>query len=1031
MAKMIAKEKKESVKTTHGVSFQRYFTTEGRHPFDEIPFTKRRSVITEPDGSIVFEMDGVEVPEDWSQLATDIVVSKYFRKAGVPKIGKETSVKQVVGRIVKAIRGYGESAGYFATGMDAETFEDELTFLLVTQRGAFNSPVWFNCGLYQEYGIEGSAGNWHFDEKAKAPLELSNSYEHPQCSACFIQKVDDSLMSIFELIKKEARVFKYGSGTGTNFSNVRSRYEELSGGGTSSGLMSFLDVFDRGAGATKSGGTTRRAAKMVCVDIDHPEVVDFIRWKAKEEDKAQALVAMGYDGEFNGEAYASVSGQNSNNSVRLSDAFMKAYEEDGEWSTIFRTSGEVHKTYPAKELMREISEAAWRCADPGLQFDTIINDWHTCSESDRINASNPCSEFMFLDDTACNLASLNLMKFLKPDNSIDVEAYKKAARVFATAQEILVDFSSYPHKEMAQNSHDYRPLGLGYANLGTLLMVKGLPYDSEEGRALAGVLTSIMCGEAYRVSAEIAGELGPFPGYEKNKKPMEKVIAKHKEAASRLDARLCPPELLKASTETWEEAEALGAKNGYRNAQMTVLAPTGTIGLLMDCDTTGVEPEFSLVKWKKLSGGGYIKIVNSSMRQALNTLGHTQEQIDEIITYILGTQSLEDAGPLDLARLKEMNFSDDEIQEAAESVRMTGNLNDFTPHVTPENLLARGLTAEELRQAQVRIGGMETIEGAPYLKPSHLAVFDCANRNGQYGTRFIAPVAHIKMMAAVQPFISGAISKTINVPNETTVEEIESLYVQSWRYGLKAVALYRDGSKGSQPLSTKMAEKTKETESKSAISDLLEGVVASESAWGQRRELPRRRTGFTLECSVGGHKVFLRTGEYENGDLGEIFIDMYKEGAAYRSIMNSFAQAISVGLSYGVPLEKYVKMFTFTRFEPSGFTDHPNVRTCTSILDFIFRIIGMEYLGMRDIIHVGPEEIDPTPKATEVMQPRSTKGEAPAGKKAAPKQQTGSLDDQLADMMGDAPICDVCGHLTVRNGSCYRCLSCGNSMGCS
>ena len=1019
-----------------GMDFARHFTTEGEDPLEAVKFVRRRSEISEPDGTVVFEMDDVEVPESWSQLATDIVVSKYFRKAGVPRIGRETSVRQVIHRIAHTIRDYGEDNGYFRSPADAHVFEDELTCLLLTQRGAFNSPVWFNCGLHQEYGIVGSPGNWHFDTAQGELVELEDSYAHPQCSACFIQRVEDGLMSIFDLLKKEARVFKYGSGTGTNFSHLRSRFEQLSGGGTSSGLMSFLEVFDKGAGATKSGGTTRRAAKMVCLDMDHPEVLDFIRWKAKEEVKAKTLISGGYDADFNGEAYHTVSGQNSNNSVRITDEFMKAFEEDGEWSTTYRTTGEVHETYKARELMREIAEAAWTCADPGVQFDTTINDWHTCSDSDRIFASNPCSEFMFLDDTACNLASLNLMKFRTEEGAFDLESYRHAVRIFATAMEILVDFSSYPNRQIAQNSHDYRPLGLGYANLGTLLMVNGVAYDSEEGRAQAGALTSILCGEAYATSAEIASYMQAFPGYERNRKPMLRVIGKHRQATKRIDAEHCPPELWQAAQEAWEKAEGLGRKFGYRNAQMTVLAPTGTIGLLMDCDTTGVEPDFSIVKWKKLAGGGFIKIVNQSLKTALENLGYNAEQVEDIIRYILGTQSLEDGGPLGLARLKELGFADDEIQEAALAIKMSGNLNDYTPHVNPKALAEKGVGSQEILEAQARIGGMETIEGAPHLKPEHLPVFDCANRCGTTGTRFIAPLAHVKMMAAAQPFISGAISKTINMPEQATVEEIENLYVQSWRYGLKSVALYRDNSKGSQPLSTNLAESKAVAgggEPNTAESALEAAVAAVPGqAWGERRPLPRRRTGFTLEATVAGHKLFLRTGEYENGELGEIFIDMYKEGAAYRSMMNSFAQAISVGLSYGVPLEKYVNMFTFTRFEPYGVTDHPNVRLCTSIPDFIFRIVGMEYLGRHDFVQVVPESLDTQSNGQTPAAAPATEGQPPseAMHGDGPKAKD-ALDEHLAEMMGDAPVCDVCGHLTVRNGSCYRCLSCGNSMGCS
>ncbi|MDH5751943.1 MAG: vitamin B12-dependent ribonucleotide reductase [Deltaproteobacteria bacterium] len=1025
-------------KARTGLQFQRHFTKDGVHPFDEINWIKRRSVITEPNGKVVFEMNDAEVPDSWSQLATDIVVSKYFRKAGVPGTGHEVSVRQVVHRIAHTIRDYGERNGYFKTPRDAEIFEDELAHMLVTQRGAFNSPVWFNCGLHHEYGVEGSGGNWHWDSRLDRVIMLENSYEHPQCSACFIQKIDDDLMSIFGLLQKEARVFKYGSGTGTNFSSLRSKHEHLSGGGTSSGLMSFLEVFDKGAGATKSGGTTRRAAKMVCLDIDHPEILDFIRWKAREEEKAKLLIKGGMESDFNGEAYHTVSGQNSNNSVRITDGFMKAFEDDGQWQTTFRKNGEVFETHQARDMMREIAEAAWSCADPGVQFDTIINDWHTCPDSGKINASNPCSEFMFLDDTACNLASLNLMKFRTEKGGIDLAGFRNAVRVFSMAQEILIDFSSYPTEEITRNSHEYRPLGLGYANLGTLLMVNGMPYDSEEGRATAAAITSLLSGEAYAASAEIAGEQGPFKGFSANRKSMLRVIGKHRNAATRIDARLCNPELWHAAQEAWEKAETLGRKNGFRNAQMTVLAPTGTIGLLMDCDTTGVEPDYSLVKWKKLAGGGYIKIVNQSLPLALANLGYSQDQIKNIIRYILGSQSLEDGGELDLARLKALGYSNDEIAEAAQSVRLTGHVNDYTPHVNPASLVERGMNEDEVASAMNYINGHETIEGAPDLKAEHLAVFDCANKCGHLGVRYLAPMAHVKMMAAVQPFISGAISKTINVAENTTVEEIEDIYVQSWRYGLKAVALYRDNSKGSQPLSTKLA-KTEQASDEAQEQDPVQAalhIAETGRAWGNRRELPRRRQGFTLEGSVAGHKLFLRTGDFEDGTLGEIFIDMYKEGAAYRSMMNSFAQAISVGLQYGVPLEKYVKMFTFTRFEPYGITDHPNVRTCTSILDFIFRILGMEYLGRNDLVHVQPS-LDTRSDGHPSLENADSSPSAQM-KKAANSTATMTIDDygdglneHMAEMMGDAPVCDTCGHLTVRNGTCYRCLSCGNSMGCS
>ena len=936
-----------------GVTIERYFTKRGENPLDQVSWTERDSVIAEPDGTVVFELKGAEVPEDWSQLATDIAASKYFRKAGVPETGHETSVRQLVYRVAHTIREAGEEFGYFAGKESAESFEDELTHLLVHQMGAFNSPVWFNCGLYHQYGISGSPGSWYWDSQAGEIRQLDNSFARPQCSACFIQSVDDDLMSIFELAQNEARLFKYGSGTGTNFSKIRGRQEMLSGGGTSSGLMSFLEVLDKGAGATKSGGTTRRAAKMVCLDVDHPEIVDFIDWKVKEEKKAGILINAGYDSDFNGEAYQTVSGQNSNNSVRLSDAFMEACEKDGDWQTTMRTTGDVCETFKARELMDKIAYAAWACADPGVQFDTTINDWHPCSNTDRIHASNPCSEYMFLDNSACNLASLNLMKYRRDDGSIDVTSFRHAVRVFTTAMEIIVDFASYPTQIVAQNSHDYRPLGLGYANLGTLLMTDGIPYDSDKGRAIAGAITAVMCGNAYATSAELARVKGPFPGFEANREPFLRVMNKHRDAVGDIDARHCPPELLNAAAEDWEQAVELGEEHGYRNAQSTVLAPTGTIGLLMDCDTTGVEPEFSLVKWKKLAGGGYFKIINQSIPLALQRLGYAEDDIKAINDYVLESNQ---------------------------------------------------------------------IEGAPGLKEEHLPIFDCANRNGE-GERFIAPMGHVKMMAATQPFLSGAISKTINIPNEATVEDIKGLYVESWKSGLKAVALYRDGSKHSQPLN-----------SKSDATD--EGEEESGPNRSDREALPRKRTGFTVESSVRGHKIFLRTGEYDNGRLGEIFIDMYKEGAAYRSLVNCFAIAVSIGLQYGVPLEKFVNSFTFTRFEPQGMTDHPNIKISTSIIDFVFRVLGMEYLGRTDFLHLKPKTVDDldsedTAETNSLDRPNNVTPLAAAQPLPERGVSADTAEDHLADMMGDAPACDLCGHITVRNGACYKCLNCGNSMGCS
>lgn len=918
-----------------GVSINRLFTKPGIDPLDQVTWEKRSSLITDRDGSVVFSMENIEAPAEWSQLAVDIVASKYFRKAGLhgdPTKG-ETSARQVIHRIVKTIRSAGERfQGYFATPEDADAFEAELAHMLVNQIGAFNSPVWFNCGLYQQYGIEGAGGNWAWDEESEVSghdpyFETRNAYENPQCSACFIQSVDDDLMSIFQLIKDEARLFKQGSGTGTNFSNLRGANELLSGGGTSSGLMSWLRVGDAGGGAIKSGGTTRRAAKMVCLDMDHPDILEFIQWKAHEEKKAQALIAAGYSNGMEGEAYRTISGQNANNSVRVTDLFMNAVAEDGEWSTIARTTRRIWKTYKARDLWQQVAEAAWACADPGVQYDTTINRWHTCPNSGRINASNPCSEYMFLDDTACNLASLNLTKFLREDGSFDIQGFRHAVRVFFVAQEILVDFSSYPTKSIARNSHDYRPLGLGYANLGTLLMLLGLPYDSKEGRAVAGAITSLMTAHAYLTSAEMAKAKGPFAGFSKNKESMLQVMEQHYQHAEELyKAANVVVAVSREAVNDWLGALTMGQAYGFRNAQATVLAPTGTTGLLMDCDTTGVEPDFALVKFKKLAGGGSIKITNQSIGKALRRLGYAPQAIKNIVTYV---------------------------------------------------------------------GEHDTIEGSDILE-KHLAVFDCANRCGAKGTRFLEPMAHIRMMAAVQPFLSGAISKTVNLPAETTVDEVRKIYEEGHRLGLKAVALYRDGCKASQPLTTK-AEKA--------------STPVQDRPVGERVRLPKKRRGVTQEARIGGHKVYLRTGEYNDGTLGEIFIDMHKEGAAFRSVMNCLAMSVSLGLQYGVPLSVYVDQFTFTRFEPQGVVEgHDNIKLATSIIDYIFRSLGIEYLHRYDLAHVQPEE-SPT------RGPEDTKKDP--------------LDTQLAKMMGDAPMCDGCGHITVRNGSCYKCLNCGNSMGCS
>jgi ribonucleoside-diphosphate reductase alpha chain len=1062
-----------------------------------------------------------------------------------------------VHRISHTIRDAADKfGGYFATKGDADAFEAELSFLMVNQVGAFNSPVWFNCGLWAEYGITGSGGNWaaavpglsshgHTNgngAKAKGPqatqvFETKNAYERPQCSACFIQSSADDLMGIYELIKSEARLFKYGSGTGSNFSNIRGRQEKLSGGGTSSGLMSFLEVFDRAAGATKSGGTTRRAAKMVCLDMDHPEIVDFVNWKVKEEKKVHALIAQGYAADFNGEAYKTVSGQNSNNSIRVTDEFMKQVKAGGKWQTIMRTTGEVCETLDAKDLWNQVAKAAWGCADPGVQYDSTINRWHTCPNSGKINASNPCSEYMFLDDTACNLSSINLTKFLKESEdgvqSFDVEGFRHACRIFFMAQEILVDLSSYPTKDIARNSHDYRPLGLGYANLGSLLMQMGVPYDSEEGRAIAGALTAIMCGKAYATSAEMAATKGAFVGFAKNREPMLKVMNMHRDAAYQINRDKCPSALYRAGCEDWDNAVRLGEQHGYRNAQATVLAPTGTIGLLMDCDTTGVEPDFALVKFKKLAGGGYFKIVNQSVPSALRKLGYSASESQEIVAYVTGTNTLLAAPNINRKTLKDRGLIDADLAKAETALPGLFDLESaFAPWVVGEETYERlgitkearsvrgfsllktlGYTTAEIEEATDHIIGRMTIEGAPYLKPSHYPVFDCANRCGKTGQRFLPAMSHVHMMAAVQPFLSGAISKTVNLPNDATVEEVAEVYEEGWRLGLKAVALYRDGCKASQPLSTSSKEKsadksTREAELEAKVRELEErlnsttrtsmgaetlapipktsepqdptqlmlGIVPQGSRpKGLRVRLPKKRVGFTQEARVGGHKIFLRTGQYEDGTLGEIFIDMHKEGAAFRSMMNCFAMSVSIGLQYGVPLQTYVEQFTFTRFEPQGIVEgHPYVKMATSIVDYLFRTLAVEYLGRYDLAHVKPEGEDPIPHAGFVgggiKEDRPSESERMLravdslsytreaieriGAEAESLEQTNAyeappeptkaktvvshaaepanpLDAQLDAMMGDAPVCDVCGHITVRNGACYKCLNCGNSMGCS
>ena len=1063
-----------------GLSLERRWTERGVDPLDTITWERRSSVITNTDGSVVFKMVGAEIPADWSQLATDIVVSKYFRKAGIhgDKSKGETSVRDVVTRLSKTIREVGEElGGYFATARDADVFEDELSYLLVNQYGAFNSPVWFNCGLHRRYDITGSGGNcavaWDYltsgEARGAAPgtapiEETMSAYERPQCSACFIQNVDDDLMSIYELVKSEARLFKYGSGTGTNFSVIRGKQEKLSGGGTSSGLMSFLEVFDRAAGATKSGGTTRRAAKMVCLDLDHPEICDFIQWKQREEKKAQALIAQGFSSDFNGDAYHTVSGQNSNNSVRITDSFMQAVASGSTWQTRGRTTGEVIDTYQAKDIWKMIADAAWSCADPGVQYDTTINRWHTCPNTARINASNPCSEYMFLDDSACNLASLNLTKFLDAQGTFDIEGYRHAVRIFFMAQEILVDYSAYPTKTIAKNSHDYRPLGLGYANLGTMLMLLGLPYDSEEGRALAGAVTAIMCGHAYKVSAEMAATKGPFAGYAKNRDPMLRVMNMHRDAAYQINRDRCPESLWRAACEDWDEAVRLGQEHGYRNAQATVLAPTGTIGLLMDCDTTGIEPDFSLVKFKKLAGGGYFKIVNQSVPEALRRLGYAEHEVQEIVAYVSGTNTLLAAPQINRASLKQRGLSDADLGKVEKALSGVFDLSlafgswvlgeeSYTRLGVSPEMRARpgfsllkflGYTTAQIEEANDVIVGRMTIEGAPHLRIEHYPVFDCANRCGKTGQRYLAPMAHVRMMAAAQPFLSGAISKTVNLPNESTVEEVQRIYEEGWRLGLKAVALYRDGCKASQPLSAQSSkepdEDTSASEAEARPTSPAQALPALRPT-GMRVRLPKKRRGITQEATVGGHKIYLRTGEYLDGSLGEIFVDMHKEGAAFRSLMNCFAMSVSLGLQYGVPLKSLVDQFTFTRFEPQGPVEgHENIKLATSIVDYIFRALGVEYGGRYDLAHVIPEPKIDDPSETRhhetASMPPPSYAELPSAYASGAEPAHGAsasnaLDAHLDELMGDAPVCDGCGHITVRNGACYKCLNCGNSMGCS
>ena len=1105
-------------KTKKGLQFTRLFTKENVSPFDQFEYDYRDSVIKNPNGEKMFEMTNVEVPKQWSQIATDILAQKYFRKAGVPQadgsLGRETTVKQVAHRMANCWRVWGERYGYFATEQDAQIFYEELVYSILNQACVPNSPQWFNTGLHESYGITGGAqGHYYVDPKDKKLKRSTSAYERPQPHACFILSVSDDLVNeggIMDLWTREARIFKYGSGVGTNFSQIRGANEKLSGGGSSSGLMSFLKIGDRAAGAIKSGGTTRRAAKMVCLDLDHPEVMEFINWKVKEEDKVAALIAAGYDNSYEGEAYATVSGQNSNNSVRIPNSFFKALSENGNWELKARTDGRVMQSIPAREVWDQIANAAWRCADPGTQYDTTINEWHTCPKGGRINASNPCSEYMFLDNTACNLASINLRKFFnESDNTFDVAGFEYTTRLWATVLEVSILMAQFPSKEVAQLSYDYRTTGLGFANLGSMLMVSGIAYDSEQARGIAGSITAIMTGVAYKTSAELASFLGAFDRYEENKEDMLRVMRNHRAAAydaegayvgleikpQGIKAQHTPDYLLKAATKAWDDAVQLGEKYGYRNAQTTVIAPTGTIGLVMDCDTTGVEPDFALVKFKKLSGGGYFKIINQSVPQALKNLGYSQAENDAIVNFAIGHASFAGAPHINNESLLAKGFLPEEIAKlngAAKSAFEIGfifnrfTLGDacltrlgFKEEVFADwsfNLLeSLGFTEDQIDAANDYVCGTMTVEGAPALKEEHLSIFDCANKNGKKGERYIHAHGHIRMMAACQPFLSGAISKTINLPNEATVEEIADSYLMSWTLGLKANAIYRDGSKLSQPLSTKSDKKKKadaSTEeevaveesgsqlvdlSKLNVDELLEEVQKRMAASTdtkfkrqlsrivERKSLPAKRRGFTQKARIGGQVLFLRTGEYNDNTLGEIFIDLAKEGSTLRSLMNCFAISISVGLQYGVPLEEFVEKFVFTKFEPSGMVDHPNIKTTTSIVDFIFRSLAYEYLGRTDLVHVldkpTVENLGEEGDITLVGKPElsSIRVTAPTVAKAnvAVAVETtagGSLDQVQAaakSMQSDAPACSTCGHITIRSGTCYKCLNCGTSMGCS
>jgi len=1009
------------------LKFSRVYTTPGINPLDEIEYEIRDSGIYDRDtNELISGMQGVEVPREWSQSATDIAVDKYFRKKGVPGTGHETSARQLVDRVSGSIRQWGEQKGYFDTSEDADIFEAELSSILIHQKGAFNSPVWFNVGLKEKYGIEGGkSGNWAWDEDKGKVVQVEDSYSRPQASACFIQSVDDDLETMLELQKREVMLFKYGSGTGTNFSNVRAEGEKLSGGGESSGLISFLNGYNSWAGGTKSGGTTRRAAKMVSLDYDHPEIEKFIFWKTLGERMVNVLKESGYSSDFEGESYTFAPGQNSNNSVRVTDEIMKGVQDpEAFFETTERTTGNVRDRIKSADLLRMVAEATWESGDPGMQYDTTINRWHTCPNTGRINGSNPCSEYMFLDDSACNLASINLLKFWDERNrEFDVDGFKHVVRTFITAQEILVGYASYPGEKIGINSENYRPLGLGYANLGALAMVMGMPYDSDEARALAGSLTAILTGEAYAQSARIAGTpIGPFNGFEENREPFFRVMEMHRDATKGLSKVDGLENLVETARDVWDEVVELGKQNGYRNAQASVLAPTGTIAFLMDCDTTGIEPDFALKKWKKLAGGGGMEVINKSVPRALRNLGYDENQVSEINKYVAGHGQ------------EEINEAPEIKPEHVDQLRASDNLYGKQKKGDWEkgDLESLGYSDEQITEIRKFVDGRNSVEGAPYLSEEHYAIFDTAN-SSEFGTRFISPMGHVKMMAATQPFISGAISKTVNFPREATVEDIQEIYKSAWEMGIKALAVYRDGSKGSQPLNTSKSEKREGKE------ENLEGRLL----WGERKRLPDKREGLTQKLNVGGVNLHLRTGEYEEGALGEIFIDAFKGGSEWKTALGMIGFFASKAMQYGMPPEELVDDLIGTQAEPRGPTSgSKGLHMTTSIYDAIGRVLGVEYFGDKNQVN-NPDEVN-------LGETRGVQIRRRAIAQKFLEQIEGKEGDELNKILGEiledskkdspkksskkslqyGPPCRRCGTTTIKSGTCANCPNCGENEGC-